>query len=211
MFYVFARFLSWIILHVCCGYRVEGRAHEPAHGPFIVAANHISYLDPPAVGAAFRRRLRFIAKDELFVLPVLGRMIRWLRAIPITLSQPAAVNRAVLKAAAHALQQGDVLGMFPEGGRQATGRVEPAKLGIAFIALHAGVPIVPVAVRGTDTALPHGARWLRRGPITVRIGAPIPVDRAMAGEGREAYERLAQHVTAAITQLYEKQCVEDVA
>ena len=198
--YLVCRFLCWVILAGWCGFRVEGREHIPRHGPFIVAANHVSYLDPPAVGAAFQRHLRFIAKDELFRMPVLGPLIAWLEAISITLSQPA-VNMAVIKTAVQCLQRGEIVAIFPEGRRNTSGHIEPAKLGTALIALRAGAPILPVVVIGTEKALPPGARMIRRERVVVRIGPPIPVERGPRLAGRLALEQLADCLTRALIQL----------
>ena len=195
------RFLWWLVLRVWCGYRVEGRCHIPRRGAFLVAANHRSFLDPPAVGVAFRCHLHFIAKDELFRMPYLGPLIRQLGAIPVTLSKPLAVNTTVLKTAMRLLARGKRVAIFPEGRRNVSGDVEPAKLGVAMLAVRAGVPILPVAVVGTDTALPPGAQRLYRSRVTVRIGAPITVDPASVGTGREAYQLVAQQVTQSIAAL----------
>ena len=201
--YWMCRSLSAVVLRVWCGFRIEGAQHVPPSGPFIVAANHISYLDPPAVGASFRRQLHFIAKDDLFRMPVLGWLVTQMGAISVTLSQPDAVNTAVLKTSLRHLQRGQIVAIFPEGRRNTTGQIEPAKLGIAFMALRAGVPIVPVAVIGTDKALPPGAKMLRHHPITVRIGPPIRAAQELSG--RQAHHQLAERVTTVLKQLYEMQ------
>lgn len=199
--YHLCRFLWWVVLRCWCGYRVEGRRHIPRHGAFIVAANHRSFLDPPAVGVAFRQHLHFIAKDELFRIPYLGALIRQLGAIPVMLSKPLAVNTAVLKTAMRLLAAGRRIAIFPEGRRNFSGSVEPAKLGVAMLAVRAGVPILPVAVIGTDQALPADATRLHRSRVTVRIGAPITLDPSLAGTGRDAYLFVSQKVTASIAAL----------
>ena len=199
--YSLSRFLCWLILRAWCGYRVEGRHHIPRRGAFLIAANHRSFLDPSAVGVAFPRHVHFIAKDELFRLPFLGSAIRRMGAISVTLSNPSAVNTTVLKIAMRCLRQGEIVAIFPEGRRNLGGVLEPAKLGVAMMAVKTGVPILPVAVMGTEQALPDGASMLRRSRVTVRIGAPILMDPALAGRGREAYEIVANRVTEAIARL----------
>lgn len=198
-----ARWLCWATLRVWCHLRVEGSAHLPARGPFVVAANHRSYLDPPAVGAAVPRFMRFIAKDELFRARWIGPLIRSLSAISVTVSDPRAVNHTVLKQAAEALRQGHCVAIFPEGRRNVGTQVDAAKFGVAFIAARAQVPIVPVAIIGSDAALPEGATSLRRARMIARIGAPIPPPVLTPQNRHEAYAQLAQRVTLAIAQLYE--------
>lgn len=155
--------------------RVE-RAPIPA-GPVVFAANHLSHLDPVVVGFAAQRTIRFLAVDELY-----GRsrffdsLTLWLGAIPMSRTR---VPFGPLKLALAELADGQSIGLFPEGVRVwAWGEREP-KRGAAWLAQRSDVPLVPVAISGTDLAMGRGAARISRAPVTVTICEPIlPGDHA---------------------------------
>ena len=116
--------------------RVEGREHVPKTGPFVLAANHVSYIDPVVLGVACPRPIHFMAKAELFRIPVLGFLIRELGAFPV---QRGAADRSAIRRALRILNDGGVVGVFPEGTRNRRGEVLNPQGGAALIALKAGV------------------------------------------------------------------------
>jgi 1-acyl-sn-glycerol-3-phosphate acyltransferase len=128
--------------------RVFGAGNVPATGPLIVACNHISYFDPPLLGTACPRRIRYMAKSSLFKIPILGPLIRGFGAYPVdrTLTPMAAVRRSV-----EVLRRGEVIGIFPEGTRNLDGTVQ-AREGVALLASLGKAPVVPAAVVGTARA-----------------------------------------------------------
>lgn len=138
--------------------RVEGDAHVPLQGGCLLAANHVSFLDPPALGSALsHRQVHFMAKQELFQKPLLGRLIRALGSFPVERGQ---VDRAALRQALELLKSGHVVGIFPEGTRGPGGpKMLPWHPGIALLAHQAQVPIVPVAIG-----------WK---PLKIRFGQPL--------------------------------------
>ncbi|HEY3249311.1 MAG TPA: lysophospholipid acyltransferase family protein [bacterium] len=158
--------------------KVEGREHEPARGPFIVAGNHASAIDPPLAGGAIRHRASYMAKDELFAVPVLGA---WLRSVGVFPVKRGQADRRAIRRSLQVLEQGGVLVMFPEGTRSEDGRLRDPEPGAALIALRTGVPVLPVAVVGSQRILPKNARWPRFAQVVVRIGPPLSVPRI---EGR---------------------------
>jgi len=161
------------------GFRVEGRQHEPPTGPLIVVSNHVSELDPLVMGCTLRRRVRFMAKIELFRPPLLRW---WITACGAFSVRRGAPDRQALRTARQILEQGGALMMFPEGTRGASVRdLRPPEPGAALLALHTRAVILPVAIIGTDTILPRGAHRLSRGTIRVRIGTPIQVDGTHGG------------------------------
>ncbi len=177
------------LLHLLFGYRVEGAERVPKEGPVILAANHLSILDPLVIGAGIRRPVSFIARSELFRLPVVGWLIPRLYAIPV---ERGAGDLAAIRGAIRVLEKGQVFGIFPEGTRSRTGRLRPFKTGVAAIALRTGSPVVPVAIIGADKAWPVGRKLFRlRRPIRVVFGEPIPVPRK---------KRFAQEELLALTQ-----------
>ncbi|MBI2266831.1 MAG: 1-acyl-sn-glycerol-3-phosphate acyltransferase [Armatimonadetes bacterium] len=165
----------------------------PAEGPLIIAANHVSYLDPPALGAAVPpvRPVRFMAKEELFRIPFLGRMIAACGAFPV---KRGTADRRALKQALAYLAQGEVLGIFPEGRRVMTGELGEAEQGVALIALKSSAPILPAAIMGTRPLYRFRGILPSLSRIRVRFGTPfLPdavLDPSLKGRGRlEALSR----------------------
>jgi len=143
LFYRVIRLLFRALLSILFRWRVEGRENVPATGGVILASNHISWWDPPVVGCSVSRPVRFMAKAELFRIPVLGPAIRNLGAFPIRRGKP---DRQALRIAVNCIEAGEVLGMFPEGTRIKGDELGRAQDGIGFIALRTNAPIVPVAI-----------------------------------------------------------------
>ncbi len=132
--------------------RVEGRENVPASGPLIVACNHVSYMDPPALGTACPRPISYMAKKELFDIPFLGAAIRSFGAYPVDRrGSSAAIKRSV-----EVLRSGGCIGIFPEGTRNVRGDAE-VHIGVAVLASLARAPVVPVAIVGSDRAVRLGA------------------------------------------------------
>ncbi len=191
--YSFVAAASWPVLRGLFRLRAEGKENLPADGGFVLAANHISNLDPWPLGLPIwpKRFLRFMAKSELYWWP-LGWIITAGGGFPVRRGERD------VEAMANAVQlarDGHVVAMFPHGTRQRKGlvkRFQPkAHTGAARIALEAGVPLVPVAIAGTD-------RLTRLRPIRVRYGEPIPLDDLRGQDpsiaAREATDRLMAEI-----------------
>lgn len=170
MLYYLGRALFRFIFKFLCLLEVEGLENLPQQGGVILAPNHISYLDPPLVGSAVNRPVYFMAKQELFSVPVLGWLIRRTHAFPVS---RGSADRQALRKAQELLERGEVLVMFPEGRRSRDGRLQQAELGLALVAARAKVPVVPVVVTGTARALPHGSPFFRPAKLRVKIGRPL--------------------------------------
>lgn len=169
--YVVCRSTVWAVIHWWFRFRVVGAQYIPTTGPVMIASNHISNLDPPVLGVSTTRFINFLAKDELFHLGPFSRLIKVLGAFPISRGSG---DRAAIRQAIALLEQGQCLGVFPEGHRSKDGKLGPGQSGAAFIAKRAGCPVVPMAIIG-----PYGFR--RR--LTVRFGPPlIPGDRQTTDE-----------------------------
>ena len=145
--------------------RVSGVENVPMTGPLIVAANHRSYLDPPLLGAWFPRTIHYMAKKELFTIPVLGWILRNVHSFAVnrTIADPSAIKHAL-----KTLRAGECVGIFPEGTRNIDGAAT-ARRGAVLIAATAKCPIVPVALVNTESAF----RRFRAAPVEVNIGAPM--------------------------------------
>jgi len=171
--------------------RVFGSGNVPAAGPVIVACNHISYFDPPLLGTACPRRIRYMAKSSLFKIPILGPLITGFGAYPVdrTGTPTAAVRRSV-----EVLRRGEVIGIFPEGTRNLDGTVQPRE-GVALLASLGKARVVPAAVVGTGKA----GRFRQ---FKVIFGPPLglPADRKAT---REELANFTEQVMQAIRKLPE--------
>jgi 1-acyl-sn-glycerol-3-phosphate acyltransferase len=167
--------------------RVFGSANVPAEGPLIVACNHLSYLDPPLMASFCPRRISYMAKKELFAIPVLGPVIRGLGAYAVDRhgSATAAIRRSL-----QVLEEGGAIGIFPEGTRNRSGTVPP-QTGVALLASLAGAPVVPACILGTDRAL-------RLARVDVAFGAPLALPA-----GRKATREDLSKFTAEIMKAIE--------
>jgi 1-acyl-sn-glycerol-3-phosphate acyltransferase len=164
-----ADLITGTITRLAGGCEIYGRENVPDTG-CIVAANHVSFFDPPIMSYALPRYTYFIAKRELFEMPILGWWIHIALAFPVEQHSP---DRIAIRNAAKLLKAGECITMFPEAGRSPDGTLQPAELGAAFIARVAGVPIVPCALTGTDDQLPLEAKFVRRGRVRVKFDEPI--------------------------------------
>ncbi len=153
--------------------QVEGRENVPRSGPAILAGNHLSAFDWVFVPYSLRRRVTYVAKAEYFEQRRTAWFFRGCGQIPMKREGGSASERA-LETAREVLQGGHLLGIFPEGTRSPDGRLYKGHTGVARLANECGVPVVPVAVTGTDVALPPG-RLLPRVfvDLKVRFGAPM--------------------------------------
>jgi 1-acyl-sn-glycerol-3-phosphate acyltransferase len=193
----FAVFLMKRFFHL----QSVGRHHVPAAGPVLLVANHLSVLDPPLVGAAADRELSFLAKAELFSVPLFGRLIRALNARPV---RREGADAAALREALRTLAEGRALLVFPEGTRGAEGELRPAKAGAGMLAVLSGAAVVPVYIAGSGRAWPKGRRWPRRAPVTVTFGPPLSVAGDAGPSRKERYAEASRVMMAAIAGLRDR-------
>jgi len=177
---------------------VEGTERVPMEGPVVIASNHHSFLDPLVIGVVLPRPIAFIARGDLFRIPGLGWLLRKLYAIPV---ERGSGDLAAVKAAIRALRAGMAFGIFPEGRRSRSGRLEPFKTGTAAIALRTRAPVLPVAVVGTREVWPPGKRPRLRGRIRVLIGDPIDLDGAAGRLDKVRLEEATRRIEAAVAGL----------
>lgn len=200
----FYRFFSLIIraiLRINGGLEVIGIENIPLEGGVIIAANHVSYLDPPLIGSVLPRRGTFIAMKELFDMPVLGSVIRHY-AFPV---EEGATRPSVIKKTISRLRAGELIVIFPEGQRSVTGNLLKAKRGIGMLASLGNVPVVPAFIAGANIALPFNAKWLRRASISVVFARPVyPVMDEDSENKNEGYEKISIQVMSSIREIKEK-------
>jgi 1-acyl-sn-glycerol-3-phosphate acyltransferase len=186
------RLLRWFLLPIfwlALRGKTEGVASVPTHGGLVVVANHGSHLDPPILGCALRRPVAFMAKAELFDVPLLGKLIRACGAYPVV---RGGSDRQALRHAQQRLMEGWATGVFLDGTRQVDGRVRSPLLGAAFLAARTGLPLLPVAIINSHRALGPGGGKLRLVPVHVRIGTPIPPPASTSRADLEATTQAAQ-------------------
>jgi len=170
LFYVIARAILRFVMRIAFSMQVEGKDNVPKEGGVLLAANHVSMLDPIVVGCAIDRPVRFMAKRELFENPFLGVILRGLGAFPV---QRGKDDKNAFHQALEVLRDGQVLGMFPEGTRSFDGRLKKAYSGAAVLAEKTGAYLVPVGIVGTGRVMRKGAVLPRRGRVFVKFGKPI--------------------------------------
>ena len=175
-----------------------GLEHVPKDGPLVVASNHGSHLDPPLLGHALGRPVAFMAKAELFAIPLLGAVIRACGAYPV---RRGASDREAIRTATAKLEEGWATGVFLDGTRQANGRVNNPLPGAALLAARSGAPLLPVAIVNSHRALGSGRIWPRLVPLQLRVGAPIPAPASRRRLDLDATTALLQERINALLEL----------
>jgi 1-acyl-sn-glycerol-3-phosphate acyltransferase len=185
---------------------VVGRENVPATGAFIIASNHLSFIDSMAIPLMAPRRVGYLAKAEYFT----GSGLRgWLTRTWFTALGALPVERQTHRAAQEALdtamtilRSGGGFGIYPEGTRSRDGKLARGKTGVAWLALTADCPVVPVGITGTDRIQPVGARWWRPHRFTLVFGKPLtfPEHRGEAGSNR-ARREVTDAIMEAIAEL----------
>ena len=159
--------------------------HVPSEGGLLVVSNHMSHLDSPAMAVAFRkRRLRAMAKEELWENPAFGRVIEGIGAFPVKRGE---ADSEGVRRCLELLENGEAVIVFAEGTRGDGRTMRPLEPGIALLAKRSGVPVLPVGICGTQVVMPAGGKG-RRGKVTVVVGEPFRYE-AVAGRGRDGRER----------------------
>ncbi len=157
--------------------RVEGLEKIDPRGSYVFISNHLSYMDTPVALAHIPVQFRFLAKRGLFQIPLLGTHLSRAGHIPVPRGDPRASVKTMQLAAEKIQQKKISLLIFPEGGRSHDGVLRPFKEGGAYIAIRAGVPVVPLVMIGTRKILPYGSGVVESGPATLRILEPIETRR----------------------------------
>jgi 1-acyl-sn-glycerol-3-phosphate acyltransferase len=172
--------------------KVEGAQYVPEQGPVILAANHLSIIDPLFLGVACPRPVRFIAKKELFDESTFMKRIvaRTLKALgPVSVDRrPGQSSQEAMNNSLDVINGGEVFGIFPEGTRSPDGRLYKGQTGLAWLALSTGAPVVPVALTGTQRILPPGRRIPSFNRVGVRFGEPVDLS-PWAGRADKAKPR----------------------
>src|SRR6476469_1534652 len=171
-----ARFWSKVLIRIAgVKLEIEGLEKIDPNGSYVFASNHVSYMDTPVVLGHIPVQFRFLAKKGLFSVPFLGYHLKRAGHIAVPRENPREALKAMAEAGRVIRERGISVLIFPEGGRSLQG-LKPFKEGAAYIALNAGVPVVPVALKGTLQVLPMHSLNVRPGRVVMRIGDPIPTE-----------------------------------
>lgn len=178
---------------------IEGNDHVDRNRSYVVVSNHISTLDIMACFLAVQVPIRYLAKKELFRVPVLAQGMRAVGIIEVDRSARSAVHSQVNRQAHQLIAKNRSLIIYPEGTRPRDGVMKPFKKGAFTMAIASQLPVLPVSIHGTYEAMPPGTPWVRGGPVKVIVDAPIPtagLEHSDTGTLRDqAYDLIAKRVS----------------
>jgi 1-acyl-sn-glycerol-3-phosphate acyltransferase len=200
---VFYTLIRGLVVGICVGYtrtKVVGKHNIPSTGAFLLAPIHRSNIDTPLAAAVTRRRMRFMGKDTIWKVKPIGWIISALGAFPVT---RGTADREALKRCIAVLEAGEPLVLFPEGTRQSGPVVQPLFDGAAYVAVKAGVPIIPVGIGGSEGVMPKGSKMIYPKKCVVIVGEPISVPRDETGKvPRSAVKELTETLSGELQRLF---------
>ena len=182
MIYWITRFLLIVLFKILFRLKAYGVDNIPGTGAFILASNHTSYLDPIILACSIKRRLNFMARDDLFKIPFFGFLIRCLGAFSVRRNY---ADISSIREALKLLKQSEGLVIFPEGARSQEELVNSVEPGIGFVARKAGVPVVPVYIKGAKEAWGRQSKYIRLVHISAYFAKPLYFDRLKSKEDNE--------------------------
>jgi len=162
----FARPLVKTYFHI----KTAGMEKVPQKGPVIICANHVSYADPVLIAVVLKRNIRFMMLRSYYDKRWIGFLAGLWGSFPVDKDR---IDRKVLRTAHEILKSGEILGIFPEGGRSPDGLIKPGKTGAPLIAIREKVPVIPAGIRGAFEAYPVSRRFPRRHPVSIQFGDPV--------------------------------------
>ena len=202
LFYRLVRWTSIPLFRLYFPLKRSGVEKVPAEGPLIVAGNHASFLDPAVLGSAFPRPVHFLINARVWRRRGLNWFYRGMRSIPV--DREGRPTRDAIQQALRRLEQGRVVGIFPEGGRNDGGSLEEALAGVALLARRSGALVVPTGLAGTGQSMPKGSPLPEPMPICVRFGEPLrlePPSESGPAARRAADSRFTAELMSQIGQL----------
>ncbi|HEY0944269.1 MAG TPA: lysophospholipid acyltransferase family protein [Opitutaceae bacterium] len=179
---------------------VTGQENIPRRGPFLIAANHASHLDPPCIGSQVPRQMAFFARKTLWK-PGFARW--WLDSVgAIPVDRDGGSDVSAIKNVLRTLQNGNALILFPEGTRSPDGRLQTPKAGVGLIACKTQVPVLPVRIFNSNTAFGRSGKLRLGTPVSVTFGRPLqPHEFDDPKAGKERYQRASERIMTAIAAL----------
>ncbi len=186
------KFLMRVAFAVLGGLKRSGAQNIPRRGGVLICPNHVCDADPPALALTLPRSAYFMAKEELFTIPILGKLIHWCQGFPV---RRESADRAALKRAETLLKAGEAVVIFPEGGGNPEGVLQPLHPGALLLALRARVPVIPVALVDTNKIWPYGDTFPRRAGVPARVTFGEPLDLSDLYGARGAVETATGRLT----------------
>lgn len=178
----------------------HGNENIPRRGGVLLLSNHVSYLDPIIMGSAANREIYFMARHDVFDVPILGWLAAAHNAYPV---RRGTADRAALRHTISLLKSGKLLLVFPEGTRSVDGTLGKTHGGVSFITYHANVPTIPVFLKGS--LMPRNAKWIRPAKLVVTFGPPIDFTEVRKiGNKRESYRAMGKQIMQEIADLRDK-------
>ncbi len=192
-FHSFGKWFFWLAFRIFWRIKVYGHKNIPSQGGVIVAANHSSFIDPPVLGSAMKRESNYLAKQELFRIPIFGYILRRVNAFPVKRGES---DILALKKAKRLLEEGKLVIFFPEGTRNRTNNLLKGKPGIGILSVWTGVPIVPALIRNTNRLI-HFPR------LEVHFAPPLYFSNSKSNDSkdREYYQKITDEVMQIIGEL----------
>ncbi|OCQ91331.1 acyl-phosphate glycerol 3-phosphate acyltransferase [Nostoc sp. MBR 210] len=185
------------MLHAYFRGKIYGVENVPQSDPLVVVSNHASYFDPPIVSNCVRRPVAYMAKQELFEIPVLAQAIKLYGAYPVS---RGSADRNAIRAALECLENGWAVGVFLQGTRTPDGKITDPKKGAALLAAKAQAPILPVSLWGSEGILEKGSSIPRAVPLTIRIGEVIAPP---SSTNKDELERVTQKCAKVINEMHD--------
>lgn len=199
----------WMLFRLLYKIEVYGTENIPTSGPVVVTPNHISYIDPFFVGVAIKRRIFFMTWDQMMQIPVIGSLGHLFGAFPVKLEGH---DRFAIKKTQQHLNDGQIVGIFPEGGRTTTGKLDPFKVGAFRIALRSGVPIIPVTINGAYDVWPPGQTFPRlTGKVIIYFHSAIYPPNCSGAELKKYIPEISEKVRKSIISTLEEKLIPEDA
>jgi 1-acyl-sn-glycerol-3-phosphate acyltransferase len=204
--YAVARTIVAVFTRLLTRLSIEGRSNLPATGAYVLAPVHRSYIDTPISSCLTRRRLRFMGKDTLWKYGWSGWLLSALGGFPVS---RGTADREALRRCVAVLDGGEPLVLYPEGERKSGPVVQPLFDGAVYVALRAGVPIVPVGIGGSERVMPKGARFVHPRKVYVIVGEPIRPEAVGPASGsgrvpRAAIKSMSAELHATLQELFDE-------
>ncbi|MEK7433719.1 MAG: lysophospholipid acyltransferase family protein [Cyanobacteriota bacterium] len=187
LYYWFQRVLVFLFYQILWGVKIEGQENVSFSETYIILSNHCSNVDPPLVGFAVKRPIAYMAKSELFKVPILKQIIHWSGAYAV---KRKAGDNSFIENTKYALDNGWLITIFPEGGRSPDGKFMPMKSGVARILLDTKVSFLPVAIIDSDKAWGKGKKIKFRQTLKVKIGKLVKPSDYMPSEDLTFEEKI---------------------
>lgn len=190
MHYIIWRLIFKCFFSITCRLKVEGISNIPKKGSFIIASNHVSYLDPIMLGVGCSRKdLFFMARHTLFETPFMKWALKRVHVFPV---KRGSVDLKAFKESIKLLNDGSGLVLFPEGTRSLDGSLGEPEAGVGFLVVKSGAPVVPAYISGTNIVLPRGQKYIRPSKITVTFGKPVIYNKEKSVIEKEIYFNIAK-------------------